>query len=413
MPLTRLIWLATAYAMLAGVFLGVISSPAAAQTADSSLLDGISSKRYIVIDQETGEVYAEKDADIRAGMASVTKIFTAIVALERAPLDMEITIKDSDMFDWRSTKMPGLAPGVTFTVRDLLYGMILESGNDAAQALARGIGFQQGDTDDEAAARFIGWMNEKAVQLGLSDTHYANPHGLSAPGHYTTPRDLAAFMMYAVQNEEFMALISARQYTATTGDVSNSINRGWEFIPDLFGGKTGYDDDTGYCLVEVGRRGDVSLISVTIDGVAPDIWYMDHALLQDYGFAAREDRIASGAPVGDNRVAYAQLSGQDAALAQTGSAEEADAASDDSVAEVPEVALVPAENAPRPVLITGDAQRAQVAAASPERGSAFDNWEIGIVILAVIGGWLILNSGIVPQRPLLRRVSNAGIDTQA
>jgi D-alanyl-D-alanine carboxypeptidase len=216
-------------------------------------------------------------------------------------------------------------------------------------------------------------------------------------------------MMYAVQNEDFMVLISARSYTATTGDVSNSINRGWEFIPDLFGGKTGYDDDTGYCLVEVGRRGDVSLISVTIDGVAPDIWYMDHALLQEYGFAAREDRIASGAPVSDNRVAYAQLSEQAVAQAETDSADGAD----EAVLEEPETVLVSADTAPRPILVSGGTESGPVPRISAESGHAFDNWGAGLVIVAIVATSLLMNSGISLRTWPLGTNSSSGIDTQA
>ena len=93
-----------------------------------------------MIDDQTGEIYAQKDADVRGGIASLTKVFTAIVALEHGSLDMQITANESDEFDSTSTRMTGFAPGTTYTVRDLLYGMILESGNDAAHALARGIG---------------------------------------------------------------------------------------------------------------------------------------------------------------------------------------------------------------------------------------------------------------------------------
>jgi D-alanyl-D-alanine carboxypeptidase (penicillin-binding protein 5/6) len=280
--------------------LAVSPAPVGGQSADSSSLEQISSRRYIVIDDKTGEIFAEKDPDERAGMASVTKVFTALVALERAPLDMEITTNDSDLFDQTSSLMPGLVSGKTYTMQDLLYGMVLASGNDAAHALARGIGEQPGDSDEEAVARFVTWMNDKVTQLGLANTHFVNPHGLSDPDHYTTPRDIATFMMYAVQNPDFMDVISALEYTTTTGDFVASINRGPQFIPDFVGGKTGFDFDTGYCLVEVGQRGDVQVVSVTIDGVAPDIWYQDHAILMDYAFAALEDRLAAGDPTGDN-----------------------------------------------------------------------------------------------------------------
>lgn len=368
--------------MFAAVILAVSAVPVKGQSADPSTLDQISSQRYIVIDGQTGEIFAEKDADIRAGMASVTKVFTAIVVLERAPLDMEIIGQESDLFDSRSTTMPGFFAGGVYTVRDLLYGMILASGNDAAQALARGIGAQEGDTPEQSVERFVGWMNDKAADLGLTNTHFVNPHGLSDPDHYTTPRDIALFMMYAVQNPDFMALVSARTYTTTNGDEILSINRAPEFIPDHVGGKTGYDDATGFCLVEIGQRGDVQLVSVTIDGVAPDIWYQDHAILQEYAFAARADRIASGEPLGDTVVARAQESDR-------AQAEELDG---DDATPPADTALAGVDTGPRPVLVTGTPSPG--SASEQDGGDAFDNWLIAGLIAFVIAVTLWMRSGV-------------------
>jgi D-alanyl-D-alanine carboxypeptidase (penicillin-binding protein 5/6) len=377
------------------VILAASAVPVRGQTADPSVLDQISSKRYIVIDDQTGEVFAEKDADVRGGMASVTKVFTAIVALEHAPLDMQITANESDMFDSTSTRMTGLAPGVTFTVRDLLYGMMLESGNDAAHALARGVAQQPGDTDDEAVNRFVGWMNDKVAELGLKDTHFVNPHGLSDPDHYSTPRDIATFMMYAVQNGDFMAIITKRTYTTTAGATITSVNRGPEFIPDYIGGKTGYDEATGYCLVEIGKRGDTELVSVTIDGVAPDVWYQDHAILEQYAFAAHADRVAAGEPIGDNVLAFAQ---------QTTAESPQDVA---QIQSTPRAASN--ETGPRPVLVTGTP--APVASSRPSGGSAFDNWAIGGIVALIVAGALWMNSGLTLRSFGRRTPSETEIDT--
>jgi serine-type D-Ala-D-Ala carboxypeptidase (penicillin-binding protein 5/6) len=345
-------------------------------------LDQISSKRYIVIDDQTGEIYAQKDADVRGGIASLTKVFTAIVALERAPLDMQITANESDAFDSTSTRMTGFAPGTTYTVRDLLYGMILESGNDAAHALARGIGAQPGDSDEDSVNRFVGWMNDKVTELGLKDTHFVNPHGLSDPDHYSTPRDLATFMMYAVQNADFMAIITARDYTTTTGATITSVNRGPEFIPDYIGGKTGYDDATGYCLIEIGQRGDAQIVSVTIDGVAPEVWYEDHAVLQQYGFAARSERIAANQPIGDV-LAYVGQPGSEPAHADVQAEQPATPASN---------VFAGVETGPRPVLVTGTP--GPIAAVSDDRDSPFDNWLIGLVIVGIVAGSLWTHTGM-------------------
>jgi len=135
--------------------------------AQDDLGDAISSQRYIVIDAASGEVFAEKDAHQQVAIASLTKIFTTIEAIERAPLSLEITTDESDLFDESSTTM-GFGPGETFTLEELLYGTMLPSGNDAAHAIARALGFQEGDTPEESVARFVSWMNERVRNMGLT-----------------------------------------------------------------------------------------------------------------------------------------------------------------------------------------------------------------------------------------------------
>ncbi|HRA48747.1 MAG TPA: serine hydrolase [Thermomicrobiales bacterium] len=289
----------TLLAILAGFAL-----PVGAQSSDPAVLQSVSARQYIVVDSATGEVLAELDPTKRTGIASLTKVFTAIVALERAPLSMTITAIDSDEFDASSTRMTGFAAGNTYTVQDLIYGMLLESGNDAAEALARGIGFQEGDTPEQSVARFVGWMNDKVAELGLQNTHFVNPHGLSNKDHYSTPWDIAAWMMYAVQNQDFMTIITARTYTDSIGVGHTNVNRGPEFISSYIGGKTGYDDSTGWCLIELGKKNDVLLISVTIDGVAPATWYQDHQTLLEYSFARRAERIAAAQPISGDVVRF-------------------------------------------------------------------------------------------------------------
>lgn len=369
------------------VILAVSGVPVLAQNAEPSTLEIISSQRYIVIDDETGEVFAEKDADVRGGMASLTKIFTAIIALERAPINFPITAEESDEFDSTSTRMTGFFAGNTYTVEDLLHGMLLESGNDAAQALARGIGAVEGDTPEESVNRFVGRMNDKVAELGLTDTHFVNPHGLSNPEHYSTPRNLAAFMMYATQNSKFMNVITARTYVDSVGNTITSTNRGPEFISSYIGGKTGFDEETGYCLIEIGQAGDVQLISVTIDGVAPVVWYEDHAILLQYGFAARADRIAAGDPIGGDVVAFAQPGTDDEQL-------------DEGEPAVEPTALMLAAfdiNAPRPVRIDGEPVP-QARETETDDGIS-GNWFLGLVILALIIGLLLLRSGVIARTP--------------
>lgn len=356
---------------------------AAAQAVDDSSLDFVSSQQYIVIDADTGEILAEKDPDGQAGMASVTKIFTAIVALERAPLDFKITAQESDLFDQNSTTMPGFVPGNVYTVEDLLYGMMLQSANDAAEALARGIAYQEGDSPRQSVDRFMGWVNDKAVKLGLANTHLSNPHGLSAPDHYSTPRDISAWMLYAIENPVFMELASAEQFTVSNGDIMYSINRAPQFIPNHVAGKTGFDNDTGYCLAELQQVGDTRLITVTLDGVAPDIWYQDHAILADFGAAAVQARVDAGEPVSGDVVALAPVDEPEDEVAQVGPT------------PTPDVRIAQGDDSPRPVPV--DAPPA-AAAADDEPGGISGSWMIPFAIVALIVASLVMRSGWRPLR---------------
>lgn len=284
------------------VVLGLELLPSVAVRAQDDIGDSISSKSYIVIDADTGEVFAERNAHDEVAIASLTKVFTMIEALERASLSTEITTDESDLFDGSSTTM-GFGPGETFTLQDLLYGMMLPSGNDAAHAIARVLGSQPGDTPEESVTRFVGYMNERVRNMGLTETTLGNPHGLGVPGHFSSAHDVAVFTMYALQYPTFVDVISTSQYDANGYVVSNT-NRLLGSFDGLIGGKTGYDDDAGYCLIEVARRDGSTMISVTLDGVAPDVWYQDNAILLDYAFEQKAARVASGQVIAGEVVAY-------------------------------------------------------------------------------------------------------------
>jgi len=265
----------------------------------------ITSKYYVVLDADTGEIYAQRDAHHHAAMASLTKVFTTVEALERAPLNTEITTDSSDLMDASATVM-GFGPDETFSLQDLLYGMMLPSGNDAAHAIARGIGTQDDDAaGDDSVARFVGWMNQRLQAMGLVDTHLANPHGWGVPNHYSSAYDLAAFTRYALQYPMFVSLISTELYDTKTGgyEVTNT-NKMLNTYPGIIGGKTGYDDDAGYCLIEVAKRGNSTMISVTLDGVAPDDWYDDNRVLLDYAFDTKAAREKASQPFAGDVVGY-------------------------------------------------------------------------------------------------------------
>jgi D-alanyl-D-alanine carboxypeptidase (penicillin-binding protein 5/6) len=255
----------------------------------------ITSKRYIVIDADTGEVFAQRNADQEVAMASLTKVFTTIEALERGQLDEVLTTQESDVFDPNSSTVMGFGAGESFSLQDFLYGMMLPSGNDAAHAIARALGYQNGDSDSQAVNRFVDEMNERIQDMGLTETHLVRPDGWGVKGHHSSAHDLAVFTMYALKYPMFVDLISTPEYTTsdasyTVTNTNKMLNLGY---PGLIGGKTGYDDDAGYCLIEVARRNGNTMISVTLDGVAPDDWYDDNRVLLDYAFEQKEARVAA------------------------------------------------------------------------------------------------------------------------
>jgi D-alanyl-D-alanine carboxypeptidase len=250
----------------------------------------INSRAYIVLDAETGEIYAQRVAHDQRAIGSLTKVFTAIEALDRAPLSTEITTSEFDYVPEDASEM-GFNAGENFTLEELLYGVMLPSGNDAAHAIARTLGKSSDDMSDvDAFRQFVGWMNERVQAMGLTDTHLMNPDGWGVPNHYSSAYDLATFTRYALQYPEFVELISTEEYTTDNGYKLKNNNRMLGLYPSIVGGKTGYDWDAGWCLIEVARRGDTTMISVTLDGVAPDDWYDDNAVLLDYAFEQKAKR---------------------------------------------------------------------------------------------------------------------------
>lgn len=254
----------------------------------------INSERYIVIDAETGNVFAQRGADDEVAIASLTKVFTAVQALNMAPLDTPITTKPSDLQSAEATTM-GFGPGETYTLRDLMYGMMLPSGNDAAYAIARSLGYQEGDTDEEAVQRFMDLLNQRVQDMGLVNTFLMNPDGWGVSGHYSSAADVAAFMQYASEYPFLMDVMGTASYTTSNGAITvTNTNKILNAYAPLIGGKTGYDNDSGWCLVNLAESGDARMIAVTLDGIAPDDWYDDNTTLLDYGFRQRAEIASSG-----------------------------------------------------------------------------------------------------------------------
>ena len=217
-----------------------------------------------------GRVLYGKNENTRLPMASTTKLMTAILAIENTEAydTVEITgehcaVEGSSMY---------LKPGTEKTVLELLKGLILVSGNDAALALADYIA---GNTE-----RFVELMNRKAAELGMNDTHFANPHGLSHPEHYSSARDMAVLMEYCMNNELFARISSMKSFDCDGAQLLNH-NKLLFICKGCTGGKTGYTMASGRCLVSSCEREGARVICVTLS--APDDWN-DHMTLFNWCF---------------------------------------------------------------------------------------------------------------------------------
>lgn len=243
----------------------------------------------ILINADTGYVLLEKDADAQRYPASTTKIMTCILALESGLAGTEVTIPASIGVPSDSSKM-GLTPGDKMDFTDLVYGMMLSSGNDAAVAIATLV---SGSED-----AFVREMNLKAQALGMTGTHYVNSHGYHKVNHYTTARDLATLTRYAMNNELFRSVVSATEYTV----FSTYHPNGWTFTTKYdpllpgkalyyepcIGVKTGSTKAAGRCFVGAAKQGNITLISVTLGTDPTDTQYskafLDTIHMAKFGF---------------------------------------------------------------------------------------------------------------------------------
>ena len=227
-----------------------------------------------------GEVIFEKNADERRLIASTTKLLTALVVLEHAALDEKVPIlPEYTGVEGSSMYLPA---GAVVTVRELLEGLLLASGNDAALALAC-------HTAGGVEA-FTAWMNEKAAALGMTGSHFVNPHGLDDPEHYGTARDLAVLIAACMEDPELVSLLSERSATVN-GQTYVNHNKLLTLCPGCLGGKTGYTEAAGRCLLSCCEREGTRLVCVTLDD--PDDW-AEHQRLYNWGFENYSTRNVTG-----------------------------------------------------------------------------------------------------------------------
>ena len=225
---------------------------------------------------DTGTVLYSANADTPMGIASTTKIMTALLVIERCDPDDPVEILPEDT-DAEGSSMY-LEAGRTYTVRELLYGLMLASGNDAALALARHCG--------GTVEGFVALMNEKAAELGLTRTHFCNPHGLDAEGHVSTARELALLTCRAMENETFREIVSTNDITINNLTYVNH-NKLLRTCDGCIGVKTGYTEACGRTLVSCAERDGTRFVCVTLHD--PDDW-ADHTALLDWAFENWEYR---------------------------------------------------------------------------------------------------------------------------
>ena len=258
--------------LLLAACIAVLTPAAAPSTAAGFDYESIPTPHMLVVDgTDIGTVFYERAADERAFPASTTKIMTCILAIENGNLDDQVTVGEEVTPFTNYSSLMGLKSGETVTLRDLVYGLMLPSGNDAGAAIAVHV--------SGSIENFVKLMNDKAAELGMTGTHYQNPHGVQNDNHYTTARDLARLMAYAMQNEEFCKVDKTATYTVPASNMrteplelvtTNRLLKAVEgdpvdtVYPYAVGGKTGDTDTAGKCFVAVAERDGAKVIVVLL-----------------------------------------------------------------------------------------------------------------------------------------------------
>lgn len=264
---------------------------------NSFAIDNLECNSSILIDGETGKVLYSKYPDKIKFPASLTKLMTAVVAVENGNLNDTYTVDDETPYTIDGSHI-ALEPGEKLTLEDLLHGLLIPSANDAAEVIAIN---SAGSVED-----FVEKMNEKATELGMTNTNFVNPHGLHDNSHYTTASDLAKLAVYAYNNEIIRDIINKKNYTIPATNIKkderllNTTNRlfigtgyGNQIIIDgkyrdikyegATGMKTGYTPQAGSTFIGSAERDGLTLISVVLDGYITEV-YSDTVKLLDYGF---------------------------------------------------------------------------------------------------------------------------------
>jgi len=266
----------------------------------------ILSESAVLIDASSGTILAQKNADKKMYPASLTKIMTAILAIESGELTDVITVDDDTPFEIEGSHI-ALEPGEILTLKDLLYALMLPSANDAASVIAKHYG--------GSLENFVKMMNQKAKELGAYNTNFTNPHGLHDTNHYSTAADLALITKYTMENDTFRKIVSTTKYEIQTTNKKdepryfttlnkliyntsyNQIYVDGAYISPYYeyatGAKTGYTPQAGNCLVATAKKDGTELIAVTMKGISLEM-YQDAHNLFNYGFEEYESATLVG-----------------------------------------------------------------------------------------------------------------------
>ena len=249
----------------------------------------IAARNYLLVDVTAGQVLGAKDIDAPVEQASLTKLMSAYVVFD-ALRSKKITLEQRMPVSERAWKMPGsrmfIDPKMQVPVNDLLSGMIIQSGNDATMALAEAVG--------GTAENFVKMMNDQAKALGMKNTSYKNPEGLTEPGHLTTARDLSTLAQRLMHDfPEYMHYYSTKQYSYPGTPASNGSNRNALLFrdPTVDGLKTGHTNAAGYCLVATAKRdlpnvGQRRLLSIVLGTASEKARANESQKLLNWGYTA-------------------------------------------------------------------------------------------------------------------------------
>lgn len=239
----------------------------------------INSRSAVIYDRVSGEVIWGKDENSQRKMASTTKIMTSLVVIENVK-DLSQVVTISNKAAGIGGSRLGLHAGDKITVNDLLYGLMLESGNDCAIALGEYVG--------NTVENFVSIMNEKSKQLGLNNTHFVTVNGLDADEHYTTAVELAKLTDYALENDKFKNIVGAKNYTVTINGYGKAIDNTNEllgYLDGVYGVKTGFTNGANRCLVTSIKRGNMDLISVVLGADTKKDRTKDSIEIIEYAYA--------------------------------------------------------------------------------------------------------------------------------